>query len=60
MFQRETLRDRLQVEGGHHHAPQDHPQEEVGEEAGEAVEVEEVVEEHSHYPDTPRNPLKSF
>ena len=51
------------MEGGHHHAPQDHPQEEV-EGVAEAVGVAEVVEageEHSHYPDMHLpNQLKSF
>ena len=59
-FQKGTLGDHPRVEGGHHRAPQDHPQEEV-EEGEEAVEVVEAGEEHSHYPDTHLpNQLKSF
>ena len=62
--QTEILGDHPQEEGGHHHAPQDHLQEEVGAEeveAEEVVEEEEAAEEHSHRQDTrlPRQ-LKNF
>ena len=59
MSQAGILGNHPQEGGGHHHAPQDHPQ--VEEVAVEEVAVEAVVEEHSRYLGTHLpNPLKSF
>ena len=59
-FQTGTLEDHPQEGGDHHREPQDHPWEEEGVEAAEAVEAE-AEEEHFHYQDM-RLPsqLKSF
>ena len=61
MSQIETLGDHPREGEEDHHAPQDHPREEVEEGVEVAVEEEEEEEEHSHRRDMhlPKR-LKSF